>query len=155
MKDKNYNKAFSEVRFILKNTEEELINKIPKSFKTFIEENYDPDYKVPEINVNKKLDKQGLLEETIVILALIYRNYWCDETEREQYDEIIKKNEIKLQREIREKYNPDNIFKSNIKEDIDSENGKVLEVQQSLAIHQKSIWKRIWIKIKNIFMYLS
>lgn len=150
MKNKSYDKAFSEVRVILRNTEEELVNRIPKSFKNFIEQNYDKNYEVPQINVNKKLDEQGLLDETVTIISLIYRNYWCNESEREEYDKLVKNNEWKLQEELREKYNPDNLFKK--KEESEEEN---LAVQQAMIAYKEPVFKRIWLKIKSIFYHFD
>ncbi len=149
MENKKYDKAFSEIRVILENTEEELVHKIPKSFRNFIEENYDKNYKVPFINVNRKIDEQGLLDETMTIISLIYRNYWCDEMQRKEYDEIVRKNELKLQEEIRERYNPDKIFERNIKKEEIEEENKMM--QQDLVVYKESMFNKIWLKIKNIF----
>ena len=43
---------------------------------------------------------------------MFHLNYWCNsQEEKEELKELFKENEIKYQAEVREKYNPDNIFK--------------------------------------------
>ena len=40
-------------------------------------------------------------------------NYWCDAQSKAEYSDLLKQNENNYQEELREKYNPDNIFKKN------------------------------------------
>jgi len=149
MTNNNYAKALCEVREVLKNTDDELINKIPQYFKDFIEKNYDRDYRAPQITTEKSLEEQELLDETFEIISIIYRNYWCDNEQRREYDEIIKRNEINYQNELAEKYNPDNLFKQEIiEEKIVEENN---EAKNSLIEYKEPFFKRIFNKIKNFF----
>lgn len=150
MINKNYEKALSEVRIILKKTDENLLYRIPQNFLNFIENNCDTKHKVPSIDINRKLEEQGFLDETLTILSLIYRNYWCNEQQRKEYDEIAKKNEQKLQEKIREKYSPDKIFeeKESQKERIE----RNVELQQALVEYKVSIFEKICLKLKSFFM---
>ena len=69
-------------------------------------------------------------------------NYWCDSEEEKQ--ELIKaysENERKNEAEIREKYNPDNLFKK--REEIPSDT-------QMIEYHEGMLTK-IWNKIKSLF----
>lgn len=88
MKEK-YRQALSEVYIILKNTDEEIRNKIPDKFIEFIKNNMDNNHKF-EIEPGKELVEQNLMLETKQILALIYRDYICEEKEssknKEKYD---------------------------------------------------------------------
>lgn len=92
MIENNYPNAFKEVDIILKNTEENLYKKIPKSFIEFIEYNKNDEYKV-SIDCNKDIDKQKLLPKTEAILSLIYRSFFADEKEKIEFE---KKDNIEL-----------------------------------------------------------
>ena len=77
MKDENYRNALREVYDILKNTDEDLIQRIPKKFLDFVEENMNREY-ISNIDYSLEIDKQKLLLETEAILAQIYKSYWSD-----------------------------------------------------------------------------
>jgi hypothetical protein len=83
MIDERYRNAFAEVEEILKNTDKELVNKIPNTFIQFLRDNANHDYKV-NINHDIPIDNQPLLKETEAILALIYRSYWATDEEKEK-----------------------------------------------------------------------
>ena len=76
-------KAFSEVNEIINHLEEDIYKKIPSKLIEKIIENKDNDYKT-NINFNKSINDQKLLEETRVILALIYRDFICNEKEKQK-----------------------------------------------------------------------
>lgn len=67
-------KALTEVKYILDYYDENIINKIPKDFLNFIEENLDKNYK-PKINSFRNINTQSLLPQTRDILAIIYEKY--------------------------------------------------------------------------------
>ena len=73
---KEYQKAFSEIKYIIDNLEEEIKNKIPDKFKEFIVKNMDKTYKV-KMPLEYGLDKCKLSNKTKEILSLIYRDYLC------------------------------------------------------------------------------
>ena len=77
MEDNTY-KSLSEVYDIINQLDEKTYKKIPQSLVNFIKENRDKNYNA-NINYDKSLMCQNLLNETSVILALIYRDYICDE----------------------------------------------------------------------------
>lgn len=84
MKEEVYRNAFKEIYEILKNTDEELVAKIPKKFLSFIEENMNNEYEC-NIQSDVDIDKQNLLKETEAILALIYINYWATKEEKQEF----------------------------------------------------------------------
>ncbi len=46
------------------------------------------------------------------MIALLHINYWCEsKEEKEELNQIFENNFVKNEREKREKYNSDNIFK--------------------------------------------
>ncbi|MBO5371594.1 MAG: hypothetical protein J6A75_02625 [Lachnospiraceae bacterium] len=89
---KEYREAFVDVWEILKNTEEELVNRIPQKALRFFYENGDLDYKT-SYKVGKGLKEQELSEKTKDILAVIFRDFYCNDEERREYDEHLKHNE--------------------------------------------------------------
>ena len=103
--------AYSEVYEILNLLDKDYKEKVPDKVKTFFEEERLKDYK-PEIDTDTPLIDQNLKRETIVLLAILNLNYWCDTPEEKQeiLDELA--NNEKEKQELLEKYNPDNLFKN-------------------------------------------
>ena len=108
---KEYEEACMEINEILEFLDEEEVNKIPyelrELFKKVELKNYNP-----HIDSSKSLDRQELKKETKDILAYLYLNYWCDETEKKEVNKILYKNFEKKQLELSKKYNPKDIFKN-------------------------------------------
>lgn len=79
-----FKNSLKEVYDILKNTENDLVIKIPSSFINFIKENMNKDY-VTNIQSNVNINQQPLLKETEAILSLIYQTYWADPSEKKRF----------------------------------------------------------------------
>lgn len=131
MKEK-YGIAIAEVLDILDHTDEKSVNKISKSFISFLKENVDDNYKV-DIDYSKPLSEAKLNEKTLSIIAMISYSYWCEEEEKKELIEKIKKNDIKKEQEIREKYHTDNLFERKNEE----KNIEEQEITQSLVVIKK------------------
>ena len=133
--------AYSEVLAIINLMEEKYKNKIPNSvlqiFKDEKKENYNP-----VINIEESF----LQRETLVILAILNLNYWC-ENEQEKIDllkEYAENDKIKEEK-LRKMYNPDNMFKNKNTERIsENENKQLIE-------YKENMFKKIWNKIKIFF----
>lgn len=143
-----YKEAFSEVNEIIKMMPDELVNKIPNKFKEILEEERAKEYNP---NIQEPLEKQRLKNETIIILGLIYRDFLCSPDEKIKLQEKdareLKEVQKALEEELREKYNPDDIFKSKreVKNEIHLE-------EKSLTVVKEEKWyKRIFNLIKNLF----
>lgn len=112
--NKNNIKAYSEVYEIVNLLEEEYSSRIPKKVLNFFDEARDKEYK-PIIDINKPLNEQDLQRDTMILIAILDLNYWCDsEEEKQELLEMFNKNtelKIKEQKELEEKYNPDNLFR--------------------------------------------
>lgn len=135
---------YSEIYQVLNLLGYEYINKLPDSLFNMLKEkrdiNYNPIY-VEDI----PLDKQNIRKETISIIVLLYLNYWCEnENEKIQLKQLLKKNEDKNQDEIRNKYNPDNVFKKH--------NKNIVQNELAIVNCKESKIKKIINKIKNIFV---
>ena len=142
----DFNKrAISEVIEILNHTDKKIVEKIPKKFIEFLFENADNDYK-PNIDFYNEKWEQFVQEDTQAILAMIYRDYIVSEDEKIRLLKEEKDEKIKLENELMEKYNPDNMFKKKNKE----ENIQINNVQL-IEIKETSWFKRVINKILKFF----
>ena len=134
----NLKKAFSEVDMILDLIDSEMKNKVSANFIKFIKEEKDNNYK-PNINPELPLEEQNILPETIDILALLKLNYWCNEEEKKELLKVLNKNEQQFQKEAKEKYDIDKLFKTNKTKEIINlpEKG-----ESENFIKKNIIWKR-------------
>ena len=146
-----YKEAFSEVNEIIKMMPDELVNKIPSKFKEMIEEERDKEYNP---NIQEPLEKQRLKNETIIILGLIYRDFLCspDEKRRLQEKDARELQEVQkaIEEEIREKYNPDDIFK-NKRQNIVEEIQPTEENTSMIVVKEEKWYKKIFNLIKSLF----
>ena len=104
-----YREAFSEVEQIINLMPINLANKIPLDFKKIIQLEKSTTY-IP--NITQPIEQCELKTETIIILAIIYRDFLCNKEERANLIARDNKKIEELESKLREKYNPDNVFKS-------------------------------------------
>lgn len=144
MLSNEYSEAITETLDILKHTRKEDVNKISSKFMDFLNINASKTYK-PELDHTKRIAEMNLKHKTKVILAIIYKKFWCNNEEQEQFDKILAENDLKREKEAREKYNPNNIFKD--------ENTSTIKPKNNVAMieHKETIFERIINKLKNIF----
>lgn len=135
-----YSEAITETLDILRHTKKEDVDKISPKFMIFLKENALKTYN-PELDHTKKIKDMHLQPKTKAILAIIYKKFWCDDDKRKELDNIFKNNEIKYQEELREKYNPDNLFRN--------KEPKVETIENSVAMVEYK--ESIFTKIKNWF----
>ena len=124
--DNTISQAFAEVYDIMMHFEKDLYNKIPKSFIELVEQNRDKKYKC-NIDYLKDINEQYLLQDTRAILALIYRDFLCDE---EQKFKLKKQDEMLLEKsrkKLYEEYNTDNIFRKKTKNSISNQDVALIE----------------------------
>ena len=140
MVTKEFAEASAEINEILKYMPDEELKKIPSKLRDFFKEVASKDY-ITNINPDLPLDKQQIKEKTKDIIALIYRNYWCSEEERKELDQKLIENDKKFEEELREKYNPDNIFKNNVTTTKKEESEvKEAKIEQSLVPQETGKW---------------
>lgn len=140
MVTKEFAEASAEINEIFKYLPKEEVEKIPSKLREFFKEVSSKDY-VTNINPNMPLDKQQIKEKTKDIIALIYRNYWCSEEERKELDQKLIENDKNFEEELREKYNPDNIFKNNVTTTKKEESEvKEEKIEQSLVPQETGKW---------------
>lgn len=145
---KNNPLAYAEVNEILNLIEDEYVKRVPEKIRKFIQDEKDKEY-MPKIDMYKPLEEQNLQRETIVLLAILNLNYWCNsEAEKKEFLNELVENEKNKQKELEEKYNIDNLFKK--KSEIDKEENKAKE-NQLINYKEQSFIQRIWSKIKKLF----
>ena len=131
--------AYAEIDTFLDLLDEYYRNKIPPKLREYFKKEKDVNY-IKNINPNQPIKEQNLKEETLALIAMLNLQYWCeDENEKKELKRIYEENEKKYQIKLREKYNPDNIFKNKPK------NIQVNQPQQTAMIEYKedSLLKRI------------
>lgn len=141
MAESEYAEAAVEVLSILSFTEESVLNKIPKSFISFLLNISSHTYKV-SFDYSLKLNELNLKSKTKEILGFIYINWLCDDNQREIY-----KKEIMDQREFRK-----NNF--NYKNDIfsspnDTFSNNNINLEDNIKISQNT--EMVEYKNKNFF----
>ena len=138
--------AMAEVIYYLNGIKQEDIDKIPKKFIQYLNENASKEYKC-NFDYNKPLKELNLLDETRGIIGMICYNYWCvTEKQKEQYLKRLSQNEQQYQKKLDEKYNPDNIFENKILDFIENTTNPT-----EITEYKESIFKKLINKIKSIF----
>ena len=75
--------AYAEIDEILNLLEDDYREKVPKKVRDFFKEEKMKDYH-PEIDIEKPLIEQNLKRETMVLLAILNLNYWCENEKEKQ-----------------------------------------------------------------------
>ena len=147
MLSNNRRQAYTEIVNFIELLDEYNRNKIPKKLMEFFKVEKDNNY-TKVIDPKIPIKEQNLKKETLALIAMLNLQYWCeDEKEKQRLKKIYANNEIKYQEELRDKYNPDDLFKTKQK------NIETNHSQQTAMIEYKelSIFQRIEEFIKNIF----
>lgn len=122
--------AYAEVDYIIHHMNEKYINKVPEKLLVFFSSMKDPSH---VINVNPRipLQNQNLKKYTLELLALLHLKYWCEDEDRRKmlYEKMID-NQRKLDSQMREKYNIDNMFEMN--------SAKVVTSEDNLNVHKSA-----------------
>lgn len=147
MNDKSRN-VYSEVYSFINIISEEDRNKIPNKLIKMIEEERNKEY-TPSYNFDIPIEEQVISDEAIAMIALIHLNYWCeDDEERKVLNEFFDENETNYQEELREKYNPDNIFKNKKNNE---EQPVAKEESVAMIEYKETIFTKIKEWFKNLF----
>ena len=146
-----YKQSLTEINTIINYMDIENVRKIPQKFIEFIKQNMDSTY-IPNISKNIPINEQNIKKDTKILLSLIYRDYLCEADKKKQ----LIQNEIEEKRvyeqELKEKYNPNNIFKNtHIVEQTNDMTNEVslIEYKENDSWYKKIIFyiKKIWLNI--------
>jgi len=135
--------AYAEVDAILDMLETETVEKIPLKVREFFKNEKDKNY-IPKISEDfSEIENMELMRETICLLTILDINYWCETEEEKQFVlNKLKENDRKKEEELREKYNPDNIFKNK---------NKIQEIVAMVEYKEPNFIRRLLDKIKRLF----
>lgn len=143
-----YANAYNEVLEILKYISKEDYNKIPIEQINLFKTNANPNH-IFTYNPEKTLDEQNTLKITKGIIAILFRDYWATQ---KQKNKILnyEKNETAKEENIKKgKYNSNDIFKNNTKSIIIESNDIIQE--KSLVNISKIKWYERILKIFKDF----
>lgn len=142
-------KAYAKVDKILSFMEIRYVEKVPKKMREMFKSEKLQGYE-PNIDKNIPLEEQKLERKTLAILAMLNLNYWCEnEEEKQELIRAYSNNDKKRNEELREKYNPDNIFKNKNKE---KEVEQIAEKITAIVEYKKeNLIQKLLNKIKRLF----
>ena len=150
MTNDKYAKAYTEVLEILKYLPKNEYNKIAKEKINFFVANKDNSYKF-SINPHIPLDKQNISIEANSIIIVLFRDYFATENQKEKLNIMLKQNEDKYQVEIRNKYNPDDIFKNRSVNTIESNTSEGIKNNNlPIEIKEENFFKKFIAYIKKL-----
>lgn len=144
-----YVNAYSEVLEILKYISKEDYEKIPNSKIELFETNYNKDY-IFKYNPNKTLDEQNVSKTAKAIIAILFRDYWATEIQKEKIISKQNYDRMKLEEERKARYNSNNLFKNNEKRIIMDNTEK----EEELALIETSDikwYKKVWRFLTKFF----
>lgn len=147
MENVEYMNSLYQISEILKYITPTLKARIPKKIISYIESNKSKDYNW-KIDKTLPLEKQELLPTTKELITVLYKDYMCDDIARAKLNKVLNENQIKYENEVREKYNPDNIFKERNKS---YETNKRTIENNEIVSYKESFLSKIINKIKSFF----
>ena len=139
-----YLKSFSEVEQIIKFMPVTLQKKIPDRFKNIISTEKLRTYRP---HIEEPFEECNIMEETKIILALNYRDFLCSEQEKKEIKLKDSQKLLEYEKELREKYNTDNLFKNKKESDVEYES----KDETSMIVQEEKWYKKIFNIIKNLF----
>lgn len=150
MANNEYSEAAVEVLDILSYTDEEAVKKIPQSFIKFLTEISNKSYKV-NFNHEYPVDGFNLRRQTRELLGFIYITWWCNESERIKYKNIIHEKQAEKV-EVNEKYDVNNIFKykNGSQQLVKAQNEKETETSMTIC-NKENLFKKVIKKILSFF----
>ena len=147
MENVEYMNSLYQISEILKYITPTLKARIPKKIISYIESNKSKDYSW-KIDKTLPLEKQELLPTTKELITVLYKDYMCDDISKLKLNKVLNENQIKYENEVREKYNPDNIFKERNKS---YETNKMTMENNEIVSYKESFLSKIINKLKSFF----
>ncbi len=145
--DISYIKAYTEVNCLLEYMPQSYIDKLPKKLIELIKKQSQEQYNI-DIDTNKSLLEQNFSKKTKDLIAVIKYNYWSTDEEKRQLKNIFYENENIAQKELLEKYNPNDIFKKKESKIDITEN---VNTNLQLVEYKENIFIRFLNKIRSMF----
>lgn len=148
----DYRKRLVEVDEILSYLDEEEYEKIPKEVIQAIKDNKDNEY-TWKYDETKELKDQDVSKDTIAILSYLNMEYLLNEKQKKVMEQIHQMNEDKLEKEKREKYKAEDLFKN--KDVNDKKLNQEEEIQETesdlIPTNKEGFFRKLINKIKSFF----
>lgn len=149
MVNEKYSIAMCETLRYLKGINQDDLNKIPSKFIKFLNDNSSKNYEC-DFDYTKPLKELNISEEARGIIAMICLNYWCiTDEQKEKFKSHLTKNELKFQKEMRRKYNPDNLFNNKVEKNV--VDTVKIEYKELIEYKEQKWHHKILDKLLNIF----
>ena len=143
--ERAYEEAFTEVDEVLKLMPIDLVSRIPAQLRQTISENKATNYKIV---IKEPLEEQKLKNETIVILGLIYRDFLASPEEREKLQIKDSEELRKIEQQMKEQYDVENVFNNKKRYKILEEN----QTSKDLTLYKEpNFLVKFFNMIKGIF----
>lgn len=139
-----YKIAYSEVLEILKYISKEEYNKIPKEMIQMFKTNATNESHFA-YNSNKTLQEQNVSETARTIIAILFRDYWATEVQKEK---ILASQSYEREKLKEKMYNPDDILKKK-KEQLFEKN---ITNEVAMVEYKENIFKKILNRVKKFFL---
>ena len=108
--NKTYEKAYAEILEIIKYLPSKEYNKIPRENIDFFENNKDNTH-IFQYNPTKTLSEQNVLRETNALIISMFKDLFATKQQKEKIDGILQKNEENYQKNLKNKYGYEDMFK--------------------------------------------
>lgn len=142
MENIEYAIAYSEVLEILKHIPLQDYKKIPEDKIKLFKENAKKDYEF-EYNPNISLKEQNVSKRGRAIIAILFRDYWATDIQRQKIINKQKKDRLELEEVKKQKYNTDVLFTNKeTKTSISGNSVSMVEYKESVFIKIKNWFKR-------------
>lgn len=144
MVNAEYANAYSEVLDILKFISKEDYEKIPTNKIELFKINSNKEYEFT-YDPKKTLDEQNVSKIAKAIIAILFRDYWATEVQREKIIRKQKNDRLILEEQKKSLYDTENIFR---KRNICSKTEEKEEVTE-MVVYKANFITRVFNKIKN------
>lgn len=141
--------AYTEILQILNILGNNYSKKVPDRVKEYFQNNCSKNYKF-HIDSGNSISEQITNPITINLLGMLRYNYWSNsENEKQQLSQKFLENDNIKEKELREKYNTENLFGSKNQATIQ----QTVINQNNIALEEvkESIFNKLFRKLKNIF----
>lgn len=146
IQEKNFSNICSEVYECLNLLGSDYIDKIPQKIYEELENNRDKDY-ISKYDENKGITEETFSQDALNVLAALDLKYWCSEEERKLKEKLYFDNQKEQEEIAREKYNIEEIFKREEKEDENKLKIEKLDETALIEVEEEDIFTKIknWI----------
>ena len=145
----NLPRIYSEICAVLETLGSEYINKIPTKIYQYIVSQKDNNVRI-YYDVNRPINGQEISDEALMFISYLNLQYWCSAEDKQELLKIYKQNDDRIEQELREKYNVDNLFKNrqnNYQQPQETTETQLVEYKS------KSFIKKIMEKIVNAICF--